>query len=347
MAARRKSRAASDAPEALVERELSSLPPWLPARAQQLQQRVDDGRLPHALLIRGLPGSGKRAFARWFAEGLQCHVPQQGQSCGSCPSCAQHRVFSHPDYRELAPEKAVIKVDEVRDLLVWLQLAAPAGRWRIALLDGADTMNTNAANSLLKTLEEPADRALLILVADHAARLPATIRSRCQEVLISADDHKASRSWLMQAASVDEAGADALLAQAAGAPYRALALSDPAVQAEDSLIAQAWTDLFEHKGSVGRIAGSLSDVPTSRCLSTFLRFTALALRAQANLPSGPDPAAHERVSQVSARLSTEQWFTLRDRIERLHRIDGPSFKTQTVLEGLLADIRLMLNHEGV
>lgn len=346
MAAKRKARA-TDPVVDTPQRELASLPPWLADTAAQLCSRRDQGRLPHALLIRGLPGSGKRDFARWFAEGLQCHAPVEGAACGSCPSCAQHVVGSHSDFCTLTPEKAVIKVDDVREMLVWFQLAAPPGRWRVALLDGADTMNHNAANSLLKTLEEPADRALLILVADHAARLPATIRSRCQDVVVHASDTALATRWLVDAASISEADAQVLLARAAGAPYQALALADPAVQEEQALIAQAWTDLFEHRGSVGRIAASLADVPARKCLSTFLQFTALALRLRAGLPSGPDPAADASVTPVASLLENEQWFTLRDRIERLHRIDGPSFKTQTVLEGLLADIRLMLNHQGV
>lgn len=347
MAARRKPRkSGSDAADAPPQRELAVLPPWLNAPAAHLVARERLDRLPHALLISGLSGTGKRVLARWFAEGLHCHASTAGSACGTCPSCAQHRVHAHIDYRELAPEKAVIKVDEVRELLLWLQLSAPAGRWRIALLDGADTLNHSAANSLLKTLEEPADRALLILVADQPARLPATVRSRCQQVHISAQDPELTRTWVAQAAEVDEATADRLLARAAGAPLRAVALADSAVQAEEDLLTAAWTDLFEHRGSVGRIAGSLAHLPATRCLETLLRYSALALRARAGLPSGPDPAENERTTRVARRLDNEQWFAIRDRIERLHRIDGPSFKTQTVIEGLFADIRLMLNHEG-
>lgn len=352
MAARRRatravSTAAEPSLEPALERELAQLPPWLATRGEQLVDRTASGRLPHALLISGLSGVGKRAFARWFAEGLHCHQANAGTACGQCPSCAQHCALAHPDYRELVPEKAVIKVDDARELVSWLQLAAPAGGWRIALIDSADTMNRNAANCLLKTLEEPPERALVILVADRAARLPATIRSRCQELLISADDTALAQQWVAENASVELDEAHVLLARAAGAPCRAVSLADASVKAEEDLLAAAWEDLFGHRGSVGRIAGSLSELPVRRCLETLLRYTALALRARAGLPSGPDPAENERVASVAHCLENEQWFTIRDRIERLHRIDGPSFKTQTVLEGLLADIRLMLNHQGV
>ncbi len=348
MAGRRKSRRqAGDAAETALERELSRCPPWLTKPAEQLLERTDSGHLPHAVLLRGLPGVGKRAFARWFAEGLHCNQATAGSACGSCPSCAQHRVQAHPDYRELVPEKAVIKVDDARDLVSWLHIAAPPERWRIALIDSADTMNRNAANCLLKTLEEPAERALILLVADHAAKLPATVRSRCQELLINASDPQLALQWVASSADVEPAAAEVLLARAAGAPYRAVTLADPANKAEEELLAAAWDDLFGHRGSVGRIAGSLSELPVRRCLETLLRYTALALRTRSGLPSGPDPAENERVASVAHCLENEQWFTIRDRIERLHRIDGPSFKTQTVLEGLLADIRLMLTHEGV
>lgn len=345
MAARKRSGTPRAAAASPAPRRSPELPPWLTEAGARLRQREAGGRLPHALLIAGPPGMGKRLFARWFAQSLLCHAPSESGACQRCPSCSQWLVEAHPDYRELLPDGVGIKVDAVRALLGWQQMAAPAGRWRVALLDGADTLNRNAANALLKTLEEPAAGALLLLVADRPARLPATVRSRCQSVLLGDADAALAQAWLHEQAKARGLGdivPAALLARASGAPLAALALAEPAAIAARELIDKAWLDAFLMRGSVGRISDSLSELDTRTCLAAFSRLCALALRQRAGLPAGPDPAEQAVVSQVADRLNDEQWFTVRDRLQRLHRIDGPSFKTQTVLEGLFADIRLTL-----
>jgi|GEM_PF-511440 len=348
MAARKRAarRGSAEAAAEQAPRHLAVLPPWLAEQGAALHRRERGGRLPHALLVRGVPGVGKRAFTRWFAEYALCHRDDETGACGDCPSCRQLLVGAHPDYRELMPEGAGIKVDAVRDLLVWQQMTAPAGRWRVALLDGADTLNRNAANALLKTLEEPADGALLLLVADQAARLPATIRSRCQEVVLAVESAPVALDWLGERIRTDGHEADidpsALLARSGQAPFAALALASPDAQAALARLYKAWLDLFLHRGSVGRISDTLSELAVRECLAVFGRLVALALRKRAGLADGPDPAEQAVVSQVFEHLEDAQWFTIRDRVQRLHRIDGPGFKTQAVLEGLLADIRLML-----
>lgn len=366
MAAARRSKQAGKASrerserEAVEARELASLPPWLSAEAARLRAREASGRLPHALLLRGTPGIGKREFAHWFVEALLCRAPTAAGACGRCASCNQLLAGAHPDYRLLAPDGTGIRIDAVRDLLVWMQMAAPEGRWRIALLDGADTMNRAAANALLKTLEEPAERALLVLVADRPGILPATVRSRCQQTTLKLEDRALALDWLASRVGPGKTGpADAsnaattaspvpaaLLARAADAPYAALALAEAGQASDDEALAAAWRDLFLHRGSIGRIADSLAKLPAKRCLATFSRYIALALRRRAQLPDGTDPAETALISEVSDLLTDVQWFTVRDFVQRLHRIDSPSFRTQAVLEGLLADIRLMLTAQG-
>jgi len=336
-------RATPDAPAAT--RPWATLPPWLSEAGAALQRRERSGRLPHALLLRGVPGVGKRLFARWFAQSVLCRDPGADGACGDCPACRQSKVGAHPDYRELVPEGAGIKVDAVRDLLVWQQMSTPGGRWRVALLDGADTMNRNAANALLKTLEEPADGALLLLVADQAARLPATVRSRCQDIVLAVESVPVALQWigtrLVEQGQADTE-AQTLLNRSGHAPLAAISLASGEAQETLVRVHKAWLDLFLHRASVGRISDSLAELPVRQCLAVFLRLSALALRQRAGLSVGPDPAEQSVVSQVFDRLEDAQWFTIRDRVERLHRIDGPGFKTQAVLEGLLADIRLML-----
>ena len=321
--------------------QLTPCPPWLMDDMTQLLDRSSHGRLPHAILLSGIDGIGKRAFSQCLAETLLCQKPSQAGACGECESCNQLLADSHPDFRKLIPEgaNAAIKVDPVRALVEWLQLTASQSSYRIALLEQADTLNRNAANSLLKTLEEPGDHAVLILSATRSGALPATIRSRCQKITLKMTNRAAALDWLTD--KVDDP-ALALL-EASGGPYLALANTSEEYAEAKELLLRAWHDLFLHKGSVGRISDSLAKLDTSLCLATFSRWCLLASKQRKNLEVGVNPAVKQVISETQERLEIAQWFTLYDRLLQLHRSDSASFKTQTVLEGLFADIRLMTN----
>ncbi|NND90446.1 MAG: DNA polymerase III subunit delta' [Granulosicoccus sp.] len=320
---------------------LTPCPPWLLKDGAALMARAARDQLPHALLLSGIDGIGKRRFARWLAEALLCRRRSEAGACGGCDACHQLTAGSHPDFLMLAPEgaSAVIKVDAVRELTEWIQLTAGQGSYRVALLEQADSLNHSAANSLLKTLEEPGAQAVLILTATRTGALPATIRSRCQKITLGMHDRAAAIVWLAEMLDDPETA----LLDAGGAPYAAMTRRDEEHVAARTLLLQAWNDLFLHKGSVGRISTSLSRLDTALCLSTFSRWTLLAVRQLENLPIGADPAVVTAISATHEQLEKEQWFTVHDRLLQLHRSDSTSFKTQTVLEGIFADIRLMTN----
>jgi len=320
---------------------LTPCPPWLLDHWQDVYRRHEQQRLPHALLFTGMVGIGKKQFVRFVAESLLCRdcSPATG-ACGQCDACAQIQAGAHPELKVLDPEGAamLIKVDAVRDLVVWLQLSAPPNQYRVALLDTSDAMNRNAANSLLKTLEEPGERAVLILAADKPGSLPATVRSRCQCTALTLRDQESAISWLNEHGVID---AKEQLAHAGVGPLALVARNSDAWQASRQALQKAWRDLFLMRASVGKIVDSVSDLPTTECLSHFSHWAMLANKKHLNLPIGADPATIELVSEVHDGLDSEQWFTLYDRMQGLYRSDSASFKTQTVLEGLFADIRTM------
>lgn len=202
--------------------------PWHEPLWRQFQQRRAADRLPHALLLAGPAGLGKLAFAKRLARALLCETPDaEGDACGRCRSCRLFQAGSHPDYRMERPaeEGKAIRIDPIRELSAFLGLTAQYGGYKIALLEPADRLNLNAANSLLKTLEEPPGDCLLLLVTAHPARLPATVRSRCQKVSFAPPPALVALAWL--AARVT-GGPDpqVLLDIAGGAPLAALAYAD-------------------------------------------------------------------------------------------------------------------------
>jgi len=191
----------------------------------ELMQQAADQRLPHALVLSGPAGIGKLRLARAFLEALLCQQPQGGLACGRCQSCHLAAAGSHPDLALVMPEEKskVIKIDQVRDLVSFFSKTAQYGGRRVALLSPAESMNRNAQNALLKTLEEPGAGAFLLLLCDQPSRLLPTVRSRCQQRQLGAPDAAVARAWLAEQTGSEDS-ARALLAAAGGAPLKALAL---------------------------------------------------------------------------------------------------------------------------
>ena len=196
--------------------------PWHAEHWTRLQARRQRDALPHALLLCGAAGLGKRAFAQRFVQGLLCAEPIGGDACGHCRSCLLLAAGSHPDLvtlgfglRKDGVQRSEIVVDQIRELSARLAMNSQFGGWQVASIDPADAMNPAAANALLKTLEEPAAQTMLILLADAPWRLPQTIRSRCQRIEFHMPATADALAWLQAEGVRDAAGA---LAAAGGNP---------------------------------------------------------------------------------------------------------------------------------
>jgi DNA polymerase-3 subunit delta' len=150
-----------------------------------LMKHINTGQVRHAYLISGEDGVGKRTLALRFAQALNCINPDDsGEPCGDCRACTLIQSVQHPDFHEVVPEddSNSLKVDQVRELQHQLALSPFEGKWRIALLPDFEQATESAANALLKTLEEPADRVIVILTAIDATSLLPTIVSRCEHI---------------------------------------------------------------------------------------------------------------------------------------------------------------------
>lgn len=201
--------------------------PWLDEQRQALNLALTQQRLGHAPLLLGPEGLGKRSLAQWLVARILCQSPQAGEPCGQCRSCQLLAAGSHPDlFQALIPEdKSQIPVDVIRELCQGLQLTPSIGRCRVGLIEPAEAMNRNAANALLKTLEEPSDQTWLVLVSHDPERLPATIRSRCQKIAIRVPAKADASAWLSrQSPETDPDELQLALMAAGGAPCRALEL---------------------------------------------------------------------------------------------------------------------------
>ena len=206
--------------------------PWQAAQWQLLQQRLAQGTLPHALLLYGAQGMGKRHFATALVNSLLCeNRTESGAACGECRGCQLLKVGNHPDLTQLSPEEEgkTIAIDKVRQLSSKLTISSQYSGYKVVLITPAEQLNIASANSLLKTLEEPTPDTILILLCSHIDRLLPTIRSRCQKVLFNAPQPEQAERWLVEHAGVDQPVAAQLLALAGSAPLRAQQLSESGV----------------------------------------------------------------------------------------------------------------------
>ncbi len=209
--------------------------------------------LPHALLFQGRKGVGKLEFARQLAQGLLCETPlSSGEGCGKCLACGWFAQGNHPDFRSVEPEALTeaeddkpakgkkpsheIKIEQIRELAGLVNLSTHRNGMRVILIHPAEAMNTNAANALLKTLEEPPPHTLILLVTHQAQSLLPTVRSRCLKLAFPVPPLAQSMEWLRQQGMADPA---AFLAQAGYAPLAAQDLSaDDSQEQRQGFLAQ-------------------------------------------------------------------------------------------------------------
>jgi len=198
----------------------------------QLQAAVAGG-MTHAWLITGPPGSGRSVAARAFAAALLC--PYGG--CGVCPSCRQVRAGTHADLLLVRPEGLSYGVRQTRELVLRAAGAPTGGRWLVVLFEDADRCTEQAANALLKAIEEPAPRTVWLLCAPSAEDLVTTIRSRCRVVTLRVPPSDAVARVLTERDGVDPERALAAARAAQGHVGRARRLAtDPAAAARRAAV---------------------------------------------------------------------------------------------------------------
>ncbi|CAH0990129.1 DNA polymerase III subunit delta' [Sinobacterium norvegicum] len=315
--------------------------PWLEDRWQQLIEQVDAGILPHALLITGSAGLGKLSLAKALGIYLQCHQPVDKQACGSCKSCLLHQVGTHPDYKVLTLEEGSrqIKIDAVRQVSDFVLKKSQQGGYKIVIIDPAVAMNENASNALLKSLEEPGESTVIILLGVSSQQVLPTIRSRCQLLQIRDISFEQGEQWLApQVGGLERA--KYLLAVAKGQPTLALELDQsPKLQLREQILAEL-TQLLEGqtdlvvvaqkwaKAELGEVVGWLLDwyIDLAKWTATG-GYTAMA-----------DCQVLYRL--LALRLNPQKLHQQVDKLTKLKAVitKGASPNKQLLLEGVLADL---------
>ena len=216
----------------------ASIPPWLSVHLREWISCVGDKG--HAYLVVSEDAWEASLFAQQLAMQQLCHDPQGGMPCGQCQSCKAFLQHTHGDFLllEVPDGKTAIGIDQVREATHFLQQTALYGAAKLLLVRDADQMTLAAANSLLKTLEEPAGSALVLLSSAEAWRLPPTVRSRCQLLRLPRSEKVAALEWLGSQVGGSATDAEHLLDMAQGRAVSARLMADSeSLAAKEALVA--------------------------------------------------------------------------------------------------------------
>ena len=254
--------------------------PWQAGLWQLLSSRRQHA---HAYLLHGPAGIGKRRLAEQLMGLLLCQRPAPAGACGQCKGCMLLAARSHPDHYILEPEEAdkAIRVDQVRELVGFVTQTAQLGGRKVLLLEPAEAMNINAANALLKSLEEPAGDTVLLLISHQPSRLLPTIKSRCVQQACPLPARQQSLDWL--AAKLPELSIERreeLLALAADSPLAAVKLHGLGVLEMRAQVVEAVKKLHKQQSSPSQLAESWNALPLLLLFDWFCEWAHLILRYQ-------------------------------------------------------------------
>jgi len=339
----------------------AQLYPWQSEQWAQLQRGHTESRLPHGLLLQGGKGLGKHDFANCLAAALLCQSPsesrQQGQPCGHCNACKLLEAGTHPDFYPHRPTASKtstskkpltsIRIDDIRELCAQLAQTSQFGGYRIAVIDEADKLTHEAANSLLKTLEEPGGGVLIILITAHPARLPATIRSRTQQLRFAVPATDISLAWLEQVMGASYTSEQILqaLKHANGSPLAAIEHLESVEL--NQLIEQAMLARGAATGSppIIEYAAKLITYDRRRVLDAMLGWVSDAIRVSLDADvstAGVDSGgrliniAHvQALKHMVAGVSISRLYWFYDEIQKQRRLESIALNEQLLWENLL------------
>ena len=308
---------------------------------------------PNAWLLAGRENTGKTEFARSLAQALLCEKPQADHSaCGHCPSCHLFEQDSHPDFYLLEPDQTEgesgarrlqqIKIDAVRAILEPLTHSSLRGNRRVVMIAPAESMNLQAANALLKMLEEPPEAVVFLLVSHQRDRLLPTIRSRCRQLPLPLPTHEQALAFLRERRGGSEEAAEAELAFHGGAPL----FDEPEDWAPlrrqllDFLAAPRLLAALDYAAEFDR-----HKQPLALLLEWLHKWLADMALAQHRLPPLYYPARADALSAAAGKTAPDGLFGFADQLNRLLPYGRHSLNVRLQTEALLSEYLMLFQRK--
>lgn len=296
--------------------------PWHQPIWTRLCKAREADRLPHALLFSGAEGLGKALLAKALTHSLLCQDPVDGDApCGQCKACRLLETGNHPDLHQLnpQPERFEISIDDARPIQHQSHLSTQMGGYKVILITPAELLSSNAADALLKTLEEPVPNTLMILIATNPAQLSATLRSRCQRFDLVPPTTNTALAWLREQGLGENA--ETLLHLALGAPLLALEMNQPELLKNYQLAFEQFGGVIEGSSDPVVVAEAWYKPEPELRLRWMSGWVVDMLGTKLGESRRPiNPAQLPRLRSLAAGLSARELFALQDQIQQTRRL---------------------------
>ena len=315
--------------------------PWHESACDKLTAAVASQRLSHGLLLQGPAGVGKERFASALAAALFCTGrAERLEACGECAECRLSKAGTHPDlhWLRIPDDKKSIGVDQVREVCEQLSMTSMRRGYRVAVIAPAEKMTPSAQNALLKTLEEPSPRTVLVLVTARPSALLPTLRSRCQRIEVARPGNSLALRWLTE--MLGAVPPPRLLAVAGGSPLKALALAPHFAGLEEQM-AGLLEAFLDRRIEVTRAANDMQGAGLPTRLDWLEAWLVAAVQVATGVAS-ENPLtirAGSPLQRAAAELNITAAFQVLDRLREARRLLEGSASAPLVVETLLLDLR--------
>ena len=312
--------------------------PWHAEHWQHALHLLAHERLAHANLLTGPAGIGKLAFCLHYMQTINCTQPGTDQhACEQCGNCRLFKARTHPDVRWLNVDEAAdqIKVDDIREINEFMVLSRQQGAYKIVCINHAERINTNAANALLKTLEEPPANSVLFLVSQYADRLLATIRSRCQTWKFRVPDKALALAWLHQQAKSDTL--QTLLAISGDRPLLALALHETGLGETRAVFFKDVGLLMKKKVTPTSLSAKLQNTELEQLVVWQQAWCTDLIRCHYASPPMhlENPDLYQGLHQLVGRVNVSLLFGFWDKLIELRRLATTPLNKRLFIEDML------------
>ena len=288
--------------------------PWLQAVYERCDSQIAGSTFPHASLLAGPAASGKTQLADAVVARLMCR--EASAPCGQCHQCRLLDAGTHPDYKmvKLEDSKQIV-VDQIRQVLEWANQTAQQGGKKVCVISPADCLNIQAANALLKCLEEPPAGTNFLLITDRQEQLLPTIRSRCQLIICPAPKQQEALGWL---SSRNESGlpVELLLEIAGGVPLRAVKLVDKEYLKLRQRVAKLLVGVYTDGASPVEMAAGLARDDPETVMDILYQLIADTISSAVDDTGLKNQDLSTELASLSERVTLRARFEFLDRVSR-------------------------------
>lgn len=313
--------------------------PWHQPVAEKMHAVASQGQLTHAWLLHGKAGTGRHEFALALAQYLLCEQPTEAGACGTCQSCQWFNAETHPDRIEVYPEAEgkAIRVDQIRDLIEALSLTAHGQKAnRVVIISPAEAMNRQAANSLLKSLEEPPPNTYFLLISAELSALPATIRSRCQLFNLPSPSAEQARQWLVQESGESD-DVSLALEIADFAPLAAIRLVEGGAVTAYQQLLEGFIQTISQPQAPNQMAEQWLKHEEYMPINWMLRWLSVLIKLKQAGQSDESPLFQDKaIKTLLQQLSLEQLFRFYDDVLEANRLWSAPLNRRLQLEALFS-----------